>query len=164
MKIVIVGVSASGKSSFARELSKKINVPTTHMDEIMWNPGWEYIGDEKTVAAINEAVKKEDFIIEGYIDKAARVNLFNTADKILYLDYPGWLSAFRYIKRVLKHRKNPRPELPGSPDKFSLKFLKLVYTKGEVGKLEKLLKENDWNSKIIRFKKPREAQEYLQKI
>lgn len=163
MKIVIVGVSASGKSSFARKLSEKLQIPVTHMDEIMWNPGWEYIGDEKTVAAINEAVKKEDFIIEGYIDKAARVNLFNAADKILYLDYPGWLSAFRYVKRALKHRKNPRPELPGSPDKFSFKFLKLVYTKGEVWKLETLFKQNDWSDKIVRFKNSHEAAEYLKK-
>lgn len=160
-KIVVVGVSASGKSTFARRLSEKLGITLIHMDEIMWNPGWEYIGDELTVQRICEASLKPEWIIEGYISKAARTDLFEKADLILYLDYSGWVSAWRYLKRFLKHRKNPRPELPGSPEKFSFKFLKLVFTKGEVWKLEKLFKESDLDSKIIRLKTPKEAEGYI---
>jgi len=163
-KIVVLGVSASGKSVFSRKLGEKMGLPVTYIDALMWKPGWQYIGDEETVRLINEASAKETWIIEGYIEKQARVDLFNKADTILYLDYPGWLSAWRYIKRVWKHKKNPRPELPGSPDKFSFKFLKLVYTKGEVYKLERLFKEHDWNSKIIRFRSPKEADLFLKSL
>lgn len=130
----------------------------------MWKPGWNYIGDEETVRLIIQASEKDAWIIEGYIEKEARVELFNKADTILYLDYPGWLSAWRYIKRCFRHRKNPRPELPGSPDKFSFNFLKLVFTKGEVYKLEKLFKEHDWNNKIIRFASPGDAKAFLNTI
>jgi adenylate kinase family enzyme len=160
-KIVILGVSASGKSTFARKLGEKTGLPVTYMDALMWKPGWEYIGDEETVRLIKEASEKEQWVIEGYIDKQVRVDLFNKADTILYLDYPGWLSAWRYIKRTWIHRKNPRPELPGSPEKFSFKFLKIVFTKVEVYKIEKLFKENDWSDKIIRFKSPKEADLFL---
>ena len=163
-KIVIVGASASGKSTFARKLGKKIDQPVTHIDAVMWLPGWEYIGDEKTVSFIKDLVQKESWILEGYIEKEARVDLFKQADSILYLDYPGWLSAWRYIKRWFKHRKSPRPELPGSPEKFSFKFLKLVYTKGEVWKLEKLFKEYNWSEKTRRFKSPKELQQYLDSL
>lgn len=162
-KIVVVGVSASGKSTFARKLSEKVGIPTTHIDAVMWQPGWNYIGDEQTVSFIKELAQKDSWILEGYIEKEARVELFDSADKILYLDYPGHLSAWRYVKRFLKHWRNPRPELPGSPEKFSFKFLKLVYTKGEVWKLERLFKESDWDDKIIRFKKPAEATNFLKK-
>lgn len=163
-KIVVLGVSASGKSTFARKLGAITRLPVTYMDALMWKPGWQYIGDEETIRLIKEASQKEAWIIEGYIEKEARVDLFNKADTILYLDYPGWLSAWRYLKRTWRHRKNPRPELPGSPEKFNFNFLKIVFTKGEVYKLEKLCREYDWNNKTIRFKSPKEANVFLKNI
>lgn len=157
MRIVIIGVSASGKTTFTRKLAEKLKLPAYYADEFMWLPGWEYVGDAVVNEKISNLIKEKDWIFEGYIASASRVDVFNSADNILYLDYPGWLSAWRYIKRTLKHRKNPRPELPGSPETFSFKFLKLVFTKGEVWKVEKLFKEYNWNNKIIRFNSPREA-------
>ena len=163
-KIVVLGVSASGKSTFARSLAAKTALPLTHMDEIMWNPNWQYIGDEETVRLIEEASEKERWIIEGYIDKHAQRDLFNKADILLYLDYPGWVSSLRYIKRWWRHRNDPRPELPGCPETFSFEFLKRVYTKKEVYRLEKLFKEGTFDSKIIRFKSPKEAAVFLETI
>jgi adenylate kinase family enzyme len=163
-QIVVVGVSASGKSTFARKLSEKISMPVTHMDSLMWKPNWEYIGDEETVRLIAEVSENDEWLIEGYIEKEARVDLFNKADRIIYLDYPGWVSAWRYVQRWWKYRKNSRPELPGCPEKFSFKFLKLVYTKGEVWKLEKLFRESNWDSKIVRLKHPGETDSFLSSL
>jgi len=160
-KIVVLGVSASGKTTFARKLGEKTGLPVTYMDEVMWRPGWKYIGDEETAAHIQKVSLENSWIIEGYIDKKAQQALFEKADTLLYLDYPGWLSSWRYIKRWLKHRKTPRPELPDSPEKFSLEFLLRVYKKKEVYRLEKLFKAVDFSSKIIRFKSPKEAEDFL---
>lgn len=163
-KIVVVGVSASGKSTFARMLGGKIGQSVTYIDALMWKPGWNYIGDEETARLIREVSKRESWIVEGYIEKEARIDLFNRADTIVYLDYPSWLSAWRYLKRSWTHRKNPRPELPGSPDTFSFEFLQRVYLKKEVYKLEKLFKEKNLESKIIRFKTPKEAANFLNNL
>lgn len=102
-KIVVLGVSASGKSTFARALAAKTQLPLIHMDEIMWNPNWQYVGDEETLELISKTSENEEWIIEGYIDKSARVELFNKADVLLYLDYPAWIPALRYIKRWWQH-------------------------------------------------------------
>lgn len=130
----------------------------------MWKPGWHYIGDEETVRHIQDMSEKEKWIIEGYIDKNAQAELFNKADTLLYLDYPAWLPALRYIKRWWQHRKDPRPELPGCPEKFSFDFLKRIYLRKEVYRLEKLFKEVDYSSKIIRLKSPKETQSFLQSL
>jgi hypothetical protein len=90
--------------------------------------------------------------------------LFDKADTLLYLDYPAWLPAFRYIKRWSKHRKDPRPELPGCPAKFSFEFLKRVYLKKEVYRLEKLFKEVDFSLKIVRLKSPKETKVFLSNL
>lgn len=163
-KIVVIGVSASGKSSFARELGAKTNLPIIFMDSIMWRPGWNYIGDEETVRLLEEESAKSKWIIEGYIEKGARPFLFERADSIIYLDYAPVVSSWRYIKRWWKHRKNPRPELEGSPEKFSFKFLKLVWTKGETWSLDKFLGNIADQNKILRLYSPRQARDFLNGI
>jgi adenylate kinase family enzyme len=163
-KIVVVGISASGKSTFSRKLAEKISLPLTLMDEIMWNPGWDYIGDENTVEKLREISSKDEWIIEGYISKEARTFLFEKADTIIYLDYSSIVSSIRYLKRWWRHRKNPRPELEGSPEKFSFKFLKLVWTKGEAISLNKFLKEVKDQTKVIKLSSPKESIKLLENL
>ena len=162
-KIVVVGVSASGKSTFSRKLAEKTKLPVIHMDSIMWKPGWEYIGDEATTVKLDEESSKNGWIIEGYLTKSSRTFLFERADTIVYLDYSPLVSSMRYIIRWWKHRNDPRPELPGSPEKFSFKFLKLVWTKGETISLESFLRNVSDGKKII-LKSPSEALDFLNSI
>ena len=150
-KIVIVGVSASGKSTFAKKLSEKTHLPFFLMDAIMWNPGWKYIGDEETVKKLEEISTGDEWLIEGYISKEARTFIFDRADTIIYLDYPPIVATIRYLKRWLKHRKNPRPELEGCPEKFDWKFIKLVWTKGEAISLNKFLAKIKNPEKLIKL-------------
>ena len=162
-KILIIGISASGKTTFARKLSNKLNIPLTTMDSIMWKPNWEYIGDEETLNKLKEISKSDSWIIEGYITKKARTFLFDIADTIIYLDYKPHISAIQYIKRWLRHRKNPREELKGSPDKFSFKFFKLIVSKGEAITLNNFLDEVKDKNKIVKLRSPRETEGYLNK-
>jgi adenylate kinase family enzyme len=163
-KIVVVGVSASGKSTFTKKLALKTNLPATFMDAIMWKPGWVYIGDEETIKKLDEVSLTDKWIIEGYISKNARTFLFGRADSIIYLDYSPWVSSWRYIKRWWKHRKNARPELEGSPEKFSFKFLKLVWTKGEAISLNKFLNTDENQNKIIKLSSPKETKAFLDNL
>ncbi len=163
-RILILGVSASGKSTFARALANKIHLPLTLMDSIMWKPGWQYVGDEDTVKKLDEISSQAEWIIEGYISTNARAFVLERADTIIYLDYPSHVSSWRYIKRWLKHRKSPRLELEGSPEKFSFKFLRLVWTKGEVWRLKPLLKEESIQSKTLTFHSPKQTDRYLKSL
>lgn len=163
-RIVIVGVSASGKSHFGRRLADRLGLPLVHMDAMMWKPGWDYIGDDATNERLEEESQKDSWIIEGYITKASRTFLFEQADSIIQLDYSPLVASWRYIKRWWKHRKQARPELEGSPEKFSWKFLKLVWTKGESVTLEKFLKEVVDQGKIVTLRSPKEAEKFLKKL
>ena len=163
-KIVVVGVSAVGKSTFSRKLAQKLHLPLIHMDSIMWKPGWKYIGDEETIRELNEISLQAEWIIEGYISKEARAFIFDRADSVVYLDYSAIISSWRYIKRCWKHQNNPRPELKGSPEKFSFKFLKLVWTKGEAISLSKYLKVVEPKSKIVTLFSPKQARYLLKSV
>lgn len=157
-RIVVVGVSASGKTTFARRLAQKTNLPLIHIDEMIWNPGWKYIGDEASIKQLYEVGSGAEWIIEGYIEKGARDFVFERADTIIHLDYHPAIASWRYLVRWWKYRKNPRPELPGSPEKFSFKFLKLVWTKGEDISLKKALRRVENFEKIITCASPQKAE------
>tara|TARA_B100001989_G_C24528031_1_gene459848 strand:+ start:740 stop:1252 length:513 start_codon:yes stop_codon:yes gene_type:complete len=163
-KILIQGVSASGKTTFGEKLAHKLQRPVIMVDEIMWKPNWVYVGDEETAKKLKKVTSKEAWIIEGYIVGLVRQDVFDQADLILYLDYSGWFSAYRYMLRFIKHRNDPRPEILGCPEKFSLEFLWRVFKKKEVYKVEKLIRENNYESKVVRFKKPSEAKKYLDNL
>lgn len=105
-----------------------------------------------------------EWVLEGYITKAARDTLFERADSIIYLDYPPFVAAGRYIKRWWKHRKQPRPELEGSPEEFSLDALMRIWRKGEAISPRESLERLSDPQKIIILKSPKEAGQFLQEI
>lgn len=161
-RIVVVGVSASGKSTFARKLATKINLPLVHIDSVMWKPGWDYIGDDATLQKLAEISAQDEWIIEGFINKNALQNVLGRAETVIYLDYPRYIPAWRYITRWLTHRKNPRPELEGSPETFSFEFLKRIWDKKEVYRLNKYIQTMPDPEKIIWIQHPKEADRFLE--
>lgn len=163
-KIVVVGVSAAGKSTFARVLTERTGLPLTHMDSIWWKPGWVEVGEEEATTQLESITARDEWIVEGYIPKTARPFVFERADRILYLDYSGTTAARHYIKRWWKHRKESRPELQGSPEKFSFKFLKLVWTKGEAKSLNRFLMDVSNPDKITAFISPKQATLFLKSL
>ena len=42
-RIMIIGCGGAGKSTLARQLGEKLNLPVVHLDKLFWLPGWEHI-------------------------------------------------------------------------------------------------------------------------
>ena len=40
-RILIIGCGGAGKSTLARQLGKKLNLPVVHLDKIWWLPNWQ---------------------------------------------------------------------------------------------------------------------------
>ncbi len=161
-KIVIVGTSASGKSTFARKLAKQLSLPLIHIDSLMWSSGWEYAGDETAIERIRTEAEKSEWIIEGFMFEAVVAELLEKADQIIYLDYARWILVWRYLKRTWQHRADPRPEIPGCLDSFSLGFMWRILMKKEVYWLERELKEGAFDATLVRLERPTDANKFLQ--
>ena len=159
-----MGVSAAGKSTFSRALAIKTSLPVTFMDSIMWKPNWVHLTEEEGSREVEKIALNTEWIIEGYVPKPARHLVFENADTIIYLDYPRLVATTRYIKRWWVHRKNPRPEIEGCPEKFSFSFLKLVWEKGEAVSLRKSLAEVKDQSKILKLKSSKAADAFLETL
>lgn len=106
MKIHIIGCSGSGKTYFAKALSKKYKISHFDLDDIQWDHSGGYgakMPVEKRTELLNRILENDHWIIEGvYYAWVGRC--FEDADKIFVLDLPKRIYIYRIIKRSVKRK------------------------------------------------------------
>ncbi|MDX1535648.1 MAG: hypothetical protein R3346_02715 [Candidatus Spechtbacterales bacterium] len=158
-KIIIIGISAIGKTWFSKELSKKLGLPVFHLDTIFWKDNWEEQDPEIVKNKISELLSQDSYIIEGYIEPLSNERI-KKADTIIYLDFSGYVAFFQAIKRWFKHRQVSRPELPqNNIESLGFKFFMTILFRKERDEIEKAIK--GYSEKVIRLKNKKEAHEFL---
>ncbi len=159
-RIAIIGISASGKSVFARKLAEETGLPLIHMDEFFWTGNWQEVPEMEYQRKHDEIIAQEQWIIEGYIEENMADRL-KRAEQIIYLDYPGALCALRLIRRFINHRKSARPELPKEAleDLKYETFWKILRRKERIRIENSLLKAGSPDT--VRLKSPRELKKFL---
>ena len=64
MKISIIGYSASGKSTFAKNLGNILNIPVLHLDKVNFLPEWKERNKEESKKIVEDFIKNNnEFII-----------------------------------------------------------------------------------------------------
>jgi adenylate kinase family enzyme len=123
-RIMIFGSAGSGKSTLGSALARILGLPVIHLDAIVWQPGCRTIPDDEFIAAHDELLGREAWIIEGtgpwqtWDDRAA------AADTIVLPDYGPWQCWVWVLKRqavaVLRRRPPQPPDCPMFPMTFKL--------------------------------------------
>lgn len=106
MKILILGSVASGKTTLAKELSIRLNIPHYEGDCIAWGfPGEKRYKRtaEEQFAIIERINEGEDWIVEGTYRESQK-DLYGYADKIIFLDTPLCIRKFRIVFRFIKQQ------------------------------------------------------------
>lgn len=154
-RILIIGISGTGKTTLARKLSGFLKIPITYYDEFVWEENWKEVNEKIVEKKLEEVIKREKWIIEGFISPAAQSKLKN-ADLILYLDYSRFRATLGGLKRWWQYRGKIRPEMaPGCVERFDLKYLLVMLKRAEREEIENEVK--NFESKIIRLKSPKET-------
>jgi adenylate kinase family enzyme len=154
-RIAVVGISGSGKSSFARALSASSGLPLHHMDRLFWRGRWEAVPEADYIAAQQALLADDAWIIEGYIDPALAERA-RAADLILYLDFSGARCAWRVLKRWWRHRRVARPELPPEAvERLDPRFLWVALSRAERPAIEAALAGVD-PARVRRVRTPAE--------
>lgn len=145
MKILIIGSVASGKTSLARKLSRKLNINYYEIDSIVHDDRNNYKrSPEEQKKIINEINDKEnDWIIEGTLRK----NLFyllDMTDVIVYLNINVRIRKWRIIKRFVKQKLR----LEKSNYKPSIEMFKLMFKWTSDFENEK----EEFENKLLKYK------------
>lgn len=101
MRINIIGPTSSGKTTLARKLSAEYKIPHYNLDYIFYEPipgkkDRRELSESEWKGKLKEILKDKDWIIEG-VNPIKEV--FEKADKIVYLKPPIFKSLFRQWKR-----------------------------------------------------------------
>ena len=65
MRINVLGTSGSGKTSVAKRIAKKLNIPYVELDELFWKPNWTESTDEEFFPKLEEALSADAWVLDG---------------------------------------------------------------------------------------------------
>jgi adenylate kinase family enzyme len=102
-KIHIIGSVGSGKTTLARTLSSKLNVPFYELDNVVWKrckSGDIRRSEEERDEYLNNIISSDAWIIEGVHYKWV-FQSFQNAELIIFLDTDYSKRTFRIIKRFI---------------------------------------------------------------
>jgi adenylate kinase family enzyme len=162
-KIAIIGSGGTGKSTLARELGEILKLPVYHLDTLYWKPGWVKTPIEEWEKVMVNLVSKDKWIIDGSFEKTLDIRL-KQADTVIFLDYPTYISLFRFIKRYLKYRGKSRPDIaPDCEERLDFQFISWLinYRKNKRPDVLKKLNAINKNKQVHIITSPRKLQKFL---
>lgn len=163
-RILVIGSSGAGKSTFSRRLHGATRLKLIHLDKLYWKPNWVEPTD-KTVWRKNlaEVLKGDEWIIDGNYSSTMEMRL-RASDTAIFLDLPHYICTWRILKRVLLYRKGSRPDMAeGCDEKFDWEFIKWTwnYPTRSKPKVEEILKRFENEKTIIRLKSQAEIENFF---
>lgn len=164
VKIHIIGPVGSGKSSLAKELSNKFNIPLVEPDNVVRErkpTGDVRRSNEEIVNLIAATTKKNGWISEGVHTHGWIAPLLTEADLIIYYEPSTYVRLYRINKRFVKQCLKIEP----SNYKPTFRMLKSMYTwtnlhnKRWKGEIEDILEP--FQQKVIHLQTKKQFQEFL---
>ncbi len=102
-RIVVVGVTGSGKTTTSQALASILDIPHIELDALHWLPNWVAMEREPFRELVKQALSGPAWVTDGNYNKA-RDLIWGRATTIVWLDYPLpvilWQLAQRTLKRV----------------------------------------------------------------
>ncbi len=117
-RIVIIGNSATGKTTLARELASKLGCPHIERDALQWDVDWKPIADEAFRARVMNAIKGERWVADGNFSRVRDI-VWGRADTLIWLDYPLWLILWRLSRRSWQRVRQQEPLWNGNRESWS---------------------------------------------
>ena len=102
-KIIVLGCSGSGKSTFAKRLHACTRLPLIHLDNIWWKPDRTHISRDEFDQRLAVLLQGEKWIMDGDYSRTYEVR-FRACDTIIFLDYSEEECMNGIIDRVGKSR------------------------------------------------------------
>lgn len=107
-RVVIEGVTGSGKSTTAARIAEATGIPWTSVDDLTWLPGWVPVEADEQRRVIAEVCAGDRWVLDTAYGAWREIPL-ERADLVIGLDYPRWLSMGRLLRRTI--RRNVTGEL-----------------------------------------------------
>ena len=118
-RINVTGTSCSGKTTLAREISERLDLPRVELDALFWGPNWTPVPEATFRARVERAAAGERWVIDGGYSRLRDV-IWSRADTIVWLDYPMRTVLYRWARRTLARIRSGEEFWPGTGNRESV--------------------------------------------
>src|SRR5215470_8299564 len=125
-RVMVVGSSGSGKTTFARALAEKLRLPLVELDRYYWRAGWNEPTGAEWRKSVADLAATPDWVMDGNYSGTFDLRM-PIADAIIWLDYPRAICLRRALARTMRGYGRPRDGLTGCPERFDWEFLQSVW-------------------------------------
>lgn len=107
-RVNVKGTSGSGKTTFARELARRLDVPFVELDALHHGPNWAEPTNDEFRARVREAMEAapDGWVIDGNYEPKLGETVLGEADTIVWLDPPLGLKLRRLWRRTSHRIRN----------------------------------------------------------
>lgn len=128
-RVLVMGSSGSGKSTFARRLSDMTGIPFVSLDALFWKPGWVKSDTAEFRERLTQVAIQPRWIMDGNFPSHLVELRRDACDTVIWFDLPRWNCMFGIMKRIAGSYGQVRPEMAeGCPEKFDFEFFRYVWT------------------------------------
>jgi gluconate kinase len=164
-RVAVVGTSGAGKTTFAREVARRLGVRHVEIDSVFWGPNWRRVPKATFLARLDEVLAEEGWVLCGNFT-SVRERVWRRADTVVWLDYRLPVVLARLVRRTAR-RLRGRERLWGgnretlertlSPEHSILAWA--LRTHGQHRRrYPRLLREPRWSRlRVARLRSPAEA-------
>jgi adenylate kinase family enzyme len=121
-RIVVVGTSAVGKSTFARALAAKARLAYVELDELHWLPDWREKPTREFARLVEAATVGQSWVVDGNYG-VIRELLWPRANLIVWLNYGFAFTLWRGLRRSLERLWRHTELWHGNHESWQMTFL-----------------------------------------
>lgn len=114
-RVLVYGVTGSGKTTAAERISRATGIPWTSVDDLTWEPGWVSVPAEEQRRRIAEVCARDCWLLDTAYGQWVDIPLAS-AEAVVALDYPRWFSLQRLLRRTLRRVVGKRPVCNGNTE------------------------------------------------
>ncbi len=125
-RVLVIGCSGSGKSTFTDALASHAGLPAIHLDQHYFGPGWREPAQELWRERVTHLASGEHWIMDGNYSGTFDLRI-PRADTIIFLDVSTARCLWRVFWRTLRSWGKVRKHSPpGCPERLDWQFFHYV--------------------------------------
>jgi adenylate kinase family enzyme len=121
-RVIVVGTTCCGKTTFARRLAKILGVPHIELDALYWLPDWKPREESQFRELVREAVAGEQWVIDGNYSRLQDL-IFRRATILIWLNFSFPRVLRRGLTRTIRRVLIAEAVYAGNKESFRRAFL-----------------------------------------
>ncbi len=171
-RVVVIGCSCAGKTSFARGLANELGIPNIELDALHWLPDWVQRPTKDFRELADQAVVPERWVADGNYSQVRDI-VWQRATCLIWLNYPFRVVFWRALRRTLTRVFTRQAVHSGNRESFRRVFLHndsilwWVITTYHKRRREfpEIFRQHHFSFlKVIEFKSQRDADEFMRQL